>query len=270
MRFDPGGLSPERKSAVLVLILFVDLILISSQIMLKNQQSLLQAAVANMVVPLQITFRKATDFVGGELQRYVFLRGVYRRHQKLQQKYVGLRVENVALRRELRDLRSLAGARGKFPHFLLAAVISVDINFPYAELTIDKGTRAGLVENDVVLNTDAELVGRIAKPLTPFSAQVRLLTSPVGGTGAAIEANMLEGLLRGRNGPECRFEYLLANKPVRVGDRVVTSGTDLIYPSFLPVGRVTAIGQDYLTQRITVRPYFVDKPVNRLVVLLHE
>lgn len=122
----------------------------------------------------------------------------------------------------------------------------------------------------MVLNTDAELVGRIARPLTPFSAQVRLLTSPVGGTGAAIEANMLEGLLKGNNGPECGFEYLLANKPVRVGDRVVTSGTDLLYPSFLPIGRVTAIGQDYLTQRIAVRPYFVDKPINRLVVLLHE
>jgi rod shape-determining protein MreC len=270
MRFDPGGLSSERKSAVLVLILFVDLILISSQIMLKNQQSLLQAAVANVVMPLQITFRKATDFVGSELQRYVFLRGVYRRHQQLKQKYVGLRIENVALRRQLRDLRTLAAARGRFPRFLLAAVISVDINFPYSELTIDRGARAGLVENDVVLNTDADLVGRISKPLTPFSARVRLLTSPLGGTGAAIEANMLEGLLKGRNGPECRFEYLLANKPVRVGDRVVTSGTDLIYPSFLPVGRVTAIGQDYLTQRIAVRPYFVDKPINRLVVLLHE
>lgn len=271
MRSNPGaGLSAERKSAVLVLILFVDLILISSQIMLENKQSLLQTAVANMVMPLQITFRKATDFVGSELERYVFLRGIYRKHQKLRRTYVGLRVENIALRRQLRDLRTLAAARGKFQRFLMASVISVDVNFPYAGLTIDKGTRAGLVENDVVLNTDAELVGRISKPLTLFSAQVRLVTSPVGGTGAAIETNMLEGLLKGGGGPECRFEYLLANKPVRLGDRVITSGTDLIYPSFLPIGRVTAIGQDYLTQKVTVRPYFVDKPINRLVVLLHE
>jgi len=35
------------------------------------------------------------------------------------------------------------------------AVISVNVDFPYAGL-IDRGTRAGLVENDVVLNTDAE------------------------------------------------------------------------------------------------------------------
>ena len=90
---------------------------------------------------------------------------------------------------------------------------------------IDRGTRAGLVENDVVLNTDAELVGRIVEPLTAFSAQVRLITSSIGGTGAYIENNMLEGLLKGGSGPECSFQYLLANKPVRLGDRVITSGT---------------------------------------------
>jgi rod shape-determining protein MreC len=272
MRFDPGagGLSTEKKSTVLVLILFVDLLLISSQIMLKNQQSLLQTAVANMIMPLQLTFQKATDFVGNELERYVFQRGIFRKYQQLKKKHVELRVENVALNRQLRDLQGLKAAHGKFSRFLMATVISVDINFPYAALVIDRGTRAGLVENDVVLNTDAELVGRIAKPLTAFSAQVRLITSPVGGTGAAIESNMLEGLLKGDNGPECRFEYLLANKDVRLGDRVITSGTDLIYPSLLPIGTVTAIGQDYLTQKVTVRPFFVDKPIHQLVVLLHE
>jgi rod shape-determining protein MreC len=272
MRFDPGGhgLSAEKRSAILVLILFVDLMLISSQIVLKNQQSLLQTVVANMIMPLQITFQKATGFVGNELQRYVFQRGIFRKYQQLKKKQVALRVENVDLKRRLRDLRELQAVRGKFSRFLMATVISVDINFPYASLVIDQGTRAGLVENDVVLNTDAELVGRIAKPLTAFSAQVRLITNPVGGTGAAIEANMLEGLLKGDNGPECRFEYLLANKPVRLGDRVVSSGTDLIYPSLLPIGRVTAIRQDYLTQEVTVRPFFVDKPIRKLVVLLHE
>lgn len=272
MRFDPGtgGLSTEKKSAVLVLILFIDLILISSQIVLKNQQSLLQTVVANMIMPLQITFQKATDFVGNELERYVFQRGIFRKYQQLKKQHVDLRVENVALKHDLSDLRVLAAARGRFRHFLMATVISVDINFPFAALVIDKGTRAGLLENNVVLNTDAELVGRIAKPLTAFSAQVRLITSPVGGTGAAIQSNMLEGLLKGENGPECRFKYLLANKPVRLGDPVVTSGTDLIYPSLIPIGRVTAIAQDYLTQEISVRPYFVDKPIRKLVVLLHE
>lgn len=268
--FGDGGGSAEKRSIVLVLILFVNLVLISSQIILKNQQSLLQTAIANMITPLQITFQKASDFLAVEMERYVFLRGIFRKYQALKRKNIELRVENLSLKRSLLDLRALAGVRKKFDRFLLASVISVDINFPFASLTIDRGRRAGLAENDVVLNTEADLVGRIERPITAFSARVRLITSPIGGTGAAIESNMLEGLLKGDNRAECRFRYLLVNKPVRIGDRVVTSGTDLIYPQYLPIGRVTAIGKDYLTQTITVRPYFVDKPIGKLVVMPHE
>ena len=272
MRYNTGNseLSTEKKSAVLVLILFINLILISSQIILKNRQSLLQAAIASLVMPLQLTFQKSSDFVVGELERYFFLRNIFKKHQLLKKQNLDLKIENYKLETELRDLRIMAAARKKSQRFLLATVISVDINFPFAQVMIDLGTHAGLVENDVVLNLDAELVGRIIKPLTAFSAQVRLITSSIGGTGAYIESNMLEGLLKGDNRAECSFQYLLANKQVHIGDTVITSGTDLLYPNYLPIGRVIKIEKDYLTQKILVRPFFVDKPLKKLVVLLHE
>jgi len=74
MPFNPGKneLSAEKKSAVLVLILFINLILISSQIVLTNKQSLLQTVIANMIAPLQITFQKSSNFVSTELSRYFF------------------------------------------------------------------------------------------------------------------------------------------------------------------------------------------------------
>jgi len=265
-----GELSTEKKSAVLVLVLFVNLILISSQIILKNRQSLLQAAVANAIMPLQLTFQKSSDFVIGELDRYFFLRNIFKKYQVLKRQYLDLRLENYALKRDLRDLNVLDRVKKKFGKFLLATVISVDINFPYAQVMIDRGSHSGLAENDVVLNIDAELVGKIVKPLTAFSAQVRLITSAIGGTGAYIESNMLEGLLKGENREECGFQYLLANKPVSIGDPVITSGSDLIYPNYLPIGKVTGIEKDYLTQKISVRPFFVDKPLKKLVIMLHE
>jgi rod shape-determining protein MreC len=265
-----GKLSTEKKAAVLVIILFVNLILISSQIILKNQQSLLQTAIANMVTPLQLTFQKSSDFITSELSRYIFLRNIFKKYQVLKKKHLDLQIENYALKRDLRDLQALAAARKKFDHFLLATVISVDVNFPYSQVMIDQGLHAGLTENDVVLNTDAELVGKVVKPLTAFSARVRMITSSIGGTGATLASNMLEGLLKGNDNAECQFRYLLANKPVRLGDLVLTSGSDLLYPNYLPIGKVTGIGKDYLIQQITVRPFFVDKPLKKLVVLLHE
>lgn len=267
---EKSELSTEKKSAVLVLILFVNLILISSQIILKNRQSLLQAAIANMVMPLQLTFQKSSDFILAELDRYFFLRNIFKKYQLLKKQYLNLRIENYSLKSELRDLNVSARVKKKSNKFLLATVISVDINFPFTQVMIDQGAHAGLAENDVVLNTDAELVGKIVKPLTAFSASVRLITSSIGGTGAYIESNMLEGLLKGDNRAECSFLYLLANKPVRLGDQVLTSGSDLLYPNYLPIGKVTRIEKDYLTQKISVRPFFIDKPLKKLVVMLHE
>ncbi len=51
---------------------------------------------------------------------------------------------------------------------------------------------------------------------------------------------------------------------------MITSGSDLLYPNYLPIGKVTRIEKEYLTQKISVRPFFIDKPLKKLVVLLHE
>jgi cell shape-determining protein MreC len=272
MPYNPGKpeLSAEKKAMVLVLILFIDLMMISSQIVLKNRQSLLQAMVANLIAPLQLTLQKSSDLVVSGLNRYLFLRGAFEKHRALKKKHLDLKIENYALKKKLRERHAIKGNMGRFARFRTATLIAVDVNFPYSSLTIDRGSHAGLKENDVVLNEDAELVGKITQPLTPFSATVRLITSSIGGTGASIEGNMLEGLLRGHDGPNCSFHYLLAGKEVRLGSMVITSGTDLIYPGYLPLGKVTRVEPGYLTQTITVRPFFVDKPLKKLVVLSHE
>ena len=53
----------ERKAFIVVSVLFLNLILVSSQIILKNRQSLLANAVANIVTPFQIVIQKTSDFI---------------------------------------------------------------------------------------------------------------------------------------------------------------------------------------------------------------
>lgn len=120
MPFNPGEneLSAEKKSAVLVLILFINLILISSQIVLKNKQSLLQTVIANMIVPLQITFQKSSNFVSTELSRYFFLRDIFKKYQLLKKKDIDLKIENYSLKQQLRDLKVPGGVKGKFDRFI--------------------------------------------------------------------------------------------------------------------------------------------------------
>ena len=70
--------------------------------------------------------------------------------------------------------------------------------------------------------------------------------------------------------PTAAFNIYWPIKPCSSETHVITSGTDLIYPRYLPIGKVVKIEQDYLTQKISVRPFFVEKPLKKLVVLPHE
>jgi len=264
---EESAFAPEKKALVLVGILFFNLILISTQVILNNERSLLVTIISAVTTPFQKGLRSVSDSVSHRFQRFFFLQGVYRKYQDQKMRNTQLRQENYVLRQQLQDMTVQRYAKKKFPTFIQVSTISVDINFPFNTLVIDKGKASGIVENLPVLNLDGDLVGKTCAPVLAAAATVRLITSPIGGAGAYLEANMFEGFLTGTNSTTCLFKYLLENKPVQVGDRVVTSGTDRIFPAYLPVGCVTKVENDYLTKKVMVRPHFLDKPIKYLVVL---
>jgi cell shape-determining protein MreC len=259
----------ERKAVVIAIILFLNLILISSQIILKSRQSLLANIIANSANPFQIAFQKSSDFVVHEFQHYVFLKNVFKRYQILKQKYTEAKYQNYLLKSDLRRLQAIRQVqeRGKTDDFVLVNCISVDPNFPFHSVIVDRGSRSGIKENMTALNLEGELVGRTVSPVSPFSATVRLITSSVGGAGAYIETNLLEGFLSGHDDSLCSFKYLITNKPVHKGDLVITSGTDLIFRPYIPVGRVVEMEKDVLTPKIWVKPFFVERSIKQLVLL---
>ena len=109
----------ERKAFVVVFVLFLNLILISSQIILKNRQSLLANAVANAVTPFQIVIQKTSDFIIHEFRHYVFLKNTYKRYQTLKQKFTEVKYQNHLLKTDLHRLQALLQVReqGKVKKF---------------------------------------------------------------------------------------------------------------------------------------------------------
>lgn len=266
---EPSEFGSERKAIIIVSVLFLNLILISSQIILKNRQSLLASVIANSVSPFQIAFQKTSDFVVHEFRHYIFLQNTYKRYQTLKRQYTEARYQNHVLKTEIRRLQALLQVREQrsMKNFFLVDCISVDQNFPYNTVIIGHGTREGIAENMTVLNLEGDLVGRTVDPISISSATVRLITSSIGGAGAYIGSGLLEGFLSGQDSPRCNFRYLMENKPVQNGDVVMTSGTDLLFRPYIPIGRVVEIEKDVLIPKIWVKPFFLDKPIKQLVLL---
>lgn len=94
------------------------------------------------------------------------------------------------------------------------------------------------VVNQPVISEDG-LVGRVVE-VVPHYAKVQLITDRAAAVGAMIHRTRRQGVVRsGPGGLE--LDFLPQQADVRVGDRVVTSGIDGIYPRDLPVGVITAV-----------------------------
>lgn len=112
-------------------------------------------------------------------------------------------------------------------------------------------------ENDAQLNqpviSDAGLVGRVVEAV-PGYAKVQLVTDRAAAVGAMLRRTRRQGVVRsGREGLE--LDFLPRQADVQVGDRVVTSGIDGIYPRGLPLGSVVTVDEgDELFLEVAIEP----------------
>lgn len=263
-------ISIERKTLILATVLFFNLTLISLNVPLKNKKSVFQNTISTIVSPFQIGFQKIFDFISKEIKHYVFLKNSFEKYTDIKKKHDKLMYENYCLRKKIVELGFLSEAKKKYKNFIKLDIISIDKNFPFNSLIANKGSKHGIKKDMVVLNLNGELVGKVVEPISYLSSNVRLITSPIGGVGAYIKNNKLEGLLIGNNNATCNFRYLIQNKPVNIGDIIITSGTDKIFPPYIPIGKVINIKKEYLIQQVFVKPFFIEKSIKQLILIKNE
>lgn len=263
----------ERKGLILGILLFVNLLLISNNILVDNQVSLLRHAIGWVTSPIQIFFQETADSLQYQIKKYIFQKNIHADYLELRKKYHQLKIDHQQTMNTIADLEYWNNKpRLQHTFFLPVETIAIDPHFPYNELRINSGSQNGIIEGMIVLNYDGDLVGQIVPPIEPFASTVRLITSHRGGVGAYIAENRLEGFLCGdrQNPGNCQFIYILESLPVKPGDLVVTSGTDQLFSAYLPIGIVLSTEKDYLVQSISVKPFFTGKPVKKLFVVSRD
>jgi rod shape-determining protein MreC len=84
------------------------------------------------------------------------------------------------------------------------------------------------------------LVGRVILAEGSY-AKVQLVTDRASGNGAMIERTRRQGIVRGAGRDGLTLEYVPLHVDVQVGDRVLSSGTDGLYPRGVPIGTVLSV-----------------------------
>jgi rod shape-determining protein MreC len=91
------------------------------------------------------------------------------------------------------------------------------------------------------------VVGRVVA-VGPRASRVQLLLDRDSGVAAMIERSRVAGVVCGQvafadqGKPDLVMKYVSSLSDVAVGDRVLSSGLDRIYPKGLVIGRVRSVG----------------------------
>jgi rod shape-determining protein MreC len=180
--------------------------------------------------------------------------------------------EHTAENERLRALLSLKTQTGygNVP----ARVIGRDPSIWFNTVMIDRGSASGIGVNMPVV-TGGGIVGRIIT-VSPFSAQVMLITDEKAGAGAVVgqlgQSGAL-GSIRGTgNTGLVEMRYVSGLEKVEVGDYVLTTGQDGVYPAGLNVGEVVDLKRGTPTQahQILIRPSARLDQLQDVAVLLYQ
>jgi len=132
-------------------------------------------------------------------------------------------------------------------------VIAAAATPDFRTVTIGKGTSAGLRPDMAVIAPDG-VVGRVIVP-SARAAKVQLLVDRNAAAGALVERTRAQGVAMGQGDQFLRLDYLSATAEVKVGDIVVTSGIDGIYPKGFVIGTIDLVEKSGSTyKKIRIRP----------------
>lgn len=232
-------------------------ILISAQVQSRRGVPLLEAVTFGVFSEVQRGVAAALSGVRGVWSGYIGLRQVKRENDELKQRLAAAEVtlqQQRAMADRARGLAQLLQLRDSLSLKTVAAeIIGAGATPDFRTLTIDKGSRDG-IRPDMAVIAPAGIAGRVVIP-SGRSAKVQLLVDLNAAAGALIERTRAQGIVVGSGGDRLRMDYVSDVADVVVGDVVVSSGIDGIYPKGFVIGRVEALersGGAY--RRIIVRP----------------
>jgi len=241
---------------------------------LRSVVSLPELAVREVLAPVQGAMSAASQAVARWYDALRSLRELPEENRTLRDRVAALEAELRAaehLRRENERLRALLDLDQRIEQPSVAArVIARSPENWFGTVTINRGSRAGLVPGLPVINEDG-VVGHVAN-VTPNTAHVVLLVDAQSAVGGVVEASRTPVLVEGISDPggrTLRVRPLIRGGEMRAGLEVVTGGSS-IFPDGIPIGVIAEVRDDPSGMNLegTLIPYVDFGRLEWLMVLL--
>jgi rod shape-determining protein MreC len=239
-----------------------------------SEQSVLRTWMVTAFAPVVRVADSVFSSVKGTGASYIDVRHAREENLELRERVERLTAEwNKELERAAElDLLRRQLALPTHPEYskLAANVISRDASLWFRRLTIDRGTLDG-VKRDMPVATAGGIVGRVIS-VGPNFAMVQVITDKHAGVGAMLQSSRAMGEIRGLDNDRCELKNISTNEKVEVGESVVSTGLDRIYPKGLLIGVVERVEADPNApwHKIIIQPSAPVDRVEHVLVLLVE
>ena len=262
----------QRTGWLFMAVVVGHILLISTQVATRRGVPVVEALTFGVFAEVQRTTTSGIGSVRDVWQNYFALQQTRQENQQLRTEVAQLRVglqQERALAEQSRMLQKLLDMRMETPLKTTAAYVIAGAASPdFRTATIDKGTSDGL-KPDMAVISPAGVVGRIILP-TSRAAKIQLLIDRDAAAGAVTERGRAQGVVVG-TGTSLRFDNVSGTADLKIGDRVVTSGIEGIYPKGFEIGQIESIERRAGEfSAIIVRPTVEFSSIEAVLVVMTE
>lgn len=263
----------RRTTALLLVLSLGHILLISVQVQSRRGLPVAQTVAFGAFAKVQQLFASMADGLGDLWSNYVALRGIVQENGDLRRRMLDLEArlrQAEAQATQTAALERTLGLSQSLPVPTVAARVIAGAPSPGSyTITIDRGADAG-VQTDMPVIAPAGLVGRVINTPLPGAAQVQLLVDRNAHAAVYFERTGAGGIVGGGGEPPLRIEFVPGTADVAVGDRVLTSGQDGIYPRGFLIGTVVRADLAGAVWTVAVQPAVEFSHIDFVLVMLEK
>ncbi len=233
-------------SCCFCLLLSVYILTAAARGQLKNEP--LGAVLMFIMRPLQIAAQGTINWISGLHDDYDTLAGFRSENERLRKRIQTLEVERQRLleaEATNNRLKQLLDFRGQLTgKAVTASIIANTASSWFHSCMLDKGSADG-VRKGMAVVTALGVVGQVVA-VTPRTAKVLLLTDPNSGIDVLVQRTRARGIVSGSLENGTVLKYVKRSEDIQEGDRLLTAGTDGVFPKGMMAGTVIKVTKQHI------------------------
>jgi rod shape-determining protein MreC len=267
----PGLPSRHKSIFLLTGVVLLQVLLLALQIKRDSEGRLIRVWTVGAFSPFERAGNHGIGHLRETWRHYFALQNTSRDNEQL-------RRENDELKMQVNQLQSKAIEADRLALLLNfhkshenvpmlgARVIATSAGTASATIMLDRGSKDHIKKNMGVITPEG-VVGKVVE-VYDNTSEVLLLTDKDSGVGAMLSNSRKQSPVGGAGEPLLLMKYVANDDVVSVGERVVTSGMDKIFPRDLPIGTITEIKPGNPFKSIRIRPSADLERLEEVIVLL--